>query len=143
VAEYPGTFAEVAFPGAEERRRWIAEQKGLLLAGRVDRVIAAIGYASRGRAASVKIQAERVRGYYRANCDRMRYDEYIRKGYYIGSGAIESAHRTVVQRRMKLSGQRWSGPGADNNILNLRVCSLSGKWDIVQSEIKPRNRVAA
>jgi hypothetical protein len=26
----------------------------------------------------------------------------------IGSGAIESAHRTVVQKQMKLSGQYWS-----------------------------------
>ena len=32
----------------------------------------------------------------------------------IGSGAIESAHRTVVQKRLKQSGQRWSNSGAQN-----------------------------
>ena len=31
-----------------------------------------------------------------------------------GSGAIESAHRTIVQKRMKQSGQRWSNKGAQN-----------------------------
>jgi len=30
----------------------------------------------------------------------------------IDSGVIESAHRTVIQKRMKLSGQRWSTKGA-------------------------------
>ncbi|MEO8764779.1 MAG: hypothetical protein ABI416_10850 [Ginsengibacter sp.] len=39
----------------------------------------------------------------------------------IGSGAIESAHRTVIQKRMKLSGQRWSKCGAQN-ILKSEGC---------------------
>jgi hypothetical protein len=48
----------------------------------------------------------------------------------IGSGAIESAHRTVVQKRMKQSGQRWSSPGAQN-MLNLRVTYMNERWDNV------------
>ena len=46
--------------------------------------------------------------YFENNKDRMCYKIYQEKGYLIGSGAIESAHRTVVQARMKRSGQRWS-----------------------------------
>jgi hypothetical protein len=30
-------------------------------------------------------------GYYRDNAQRMRYDEYLRLAYGIGSGAVESA----------------------------------------------------
>ncbi len=45
----------------------------------------------------------------------------------IGSGAIESAHRTVLQKRMKLSGQRWSKAGAQN-MLHLRTCSMNEQW---------------
>lgn len=45
----------------------------------------------------------------------MRYYHYLEKGYYIGSGAIESAHRTVVARRLKLAGQRWTDPGAEKS----------------------------
>ena len=65
----------------------------------------------------------------------MNYPEYDKLGYYIGSGAIESAHRTVVQKRLKLSGQRWTIDGAQR-VLNLRVLKMSGKWNVVQDAIR-------
>jgi hypothetical protein len=43
---------------------------------------------------------------------------------FIGSGEIESAHRTVIQKSMKLSGQRWSTKGV-KNMLRLRVISMN------------------
>lgn len=61
------------------------------------------------------------------NAERMKYPEYLERGLLIGSGAIESAHRTVIQRRMKLSGQRWSEKGA-KHMLNLRTINMSGHW---------------
>ena len=42
----------------------------------------------------------------------------------IGSGAIESAHRTLVQSRCKLPGQVWSINGLQN-MLNLRTVYLN------------------
>jgi hypothetical protein len=39
---------------------------------------------------------------------------------------------------MKLSGQRWSEEGA-NNLLNLRVCKMSGKWPLLIRHIKHEN----
>jgi hypothetical protein len=50
-------------------------------------------------------------GYYRSNQKRMRYDVYVANGWLIGSGAIESAHRHVIQARMKLAGQHWGELG--------------------------------
>jgi hypothetical protein len=47
-------------------------------------------------------------GYYRANDRRMRYREFREQGLPIGSGIIESAHRHVLQVRMKRAGQRWA-----------------------------------
>ena len=41
----------------------------------------------------------------------MRYDEYLRLGYGIGSGAVESAHKQVVHARMRQAGMRWSEAG--------------------------------
>jgi len=46
--------------------------------------------------------------YYRGNARRMSYASYLEHGYPIASGAIESAHRHVLQVRMKRAGQRWS-----------------------------------
>jgi hypothetical protein len=134
AVEYLGEYAQAAITDPTERQKWIAQQKAVLLAGGVDRVIATVARQARGAPSSVKQQAQRLMGYYRANRERMRYDEYIRRGLYIGSGAIESAHRTVIQRRMKLSGQRWTNTGAEN-MLNLRVCSLSGTWNLIEQLI--------
>lgn len=51
---------------------------------------------------------ENLIGYYRTNKKRMRYAWFRQAGYPIGSGAIESAHRHVLQTRMKRAGQRWA-----------------------------------
>src|SRR5690606_12224932 len=76
-------------------------------------------------------QAKKTIHYYEMNIDRMDYKYYKTIGAgIIGSGAIESAHRTVVQKRMKQSGQRWSINGAQN-MLNLRVTYMNENWDNV------------
>lgn len=61
---------------------------------------------------------------------RMKYDEYRKKGLMIGSGPIESAHRTLLQVRMKRSGQRWSDEGCDK-MTKLRVAMRSQKFDLI------------
>ena len=73
-------------------------------------------------------QAEKLIDYYESNKTRMDYPLYKKLGAgIIGSGAIESAHRTVVQKRMKQSGQRWSRKGAQN-MLYLRVTKKNNQW---------------
>ena len=62
------------------------------------------------------------RGYFRANADRMHYPTYREQGLPIGSGAVESAAKHLVQQRMKRAGMRWSDLGA-RAILHLR-CAL-------------------
>ena len=64
---------------------------------------------------------------YRNNVDRMAYGQYRARGLMIGSGPMEAAHRTVLQARMKRSGQHWSTQGA-KNVINLRVALKSGRW---------------
>jgi len=47
-------------------------------------------------------------GYYRRNEKRMRYSAFREMGLPVGSGIVESAHRHVLQVRMKRAGQRWA-----------------------------------
>lgn len=72
-------------------------------------------------------EKQKLKTYIDNNRQRMDYPAFIKRKLLIGSGAIESAHRTVIQRRMKLAGQRWSKKGAEN-MLNLRVLNMSGYW---------------
>lgn len=46
--------------------------------------------------------------YYQHNRLRMAYQHYRTQGWPIGSGVVESAHRHVIQARMKRAGQHWS-----------------------------------
>ena len=51
------------------------------------------------------------RGYFRKNADRMAYPRFLARGLPIGSGAIESAAKHLIQQRMKRAGMRWSLDG--------------------------------
>jgi len=81
-----------------------------------------------------KEEFEKLKAYIENNKDKMDYPMYIKKGYLIGSGAIESAHRTVLQKRMKQSGQRWSKNGL-KNMINIRVLKMSGYWNKIEELI--------
>jgi hypothetical protein len=65
------------------------------------------------------------------NKDRMRYVSLAIAGLPCGSGVTESAAKTVVNRRAKNSGQRWSVDGL-RNVLTLRATlqsdRLPGFW---------------
>ena len=78
-------------------------------------------------------EKSKLKKYLENNRKRMNYPVpiaigIIKRGLLIGSGAIESAHRTVIQKRLKQAGQRWSIQGAEN-MLNLRTLNMSGHWD--------------
>lgn len=68
--------------------------------------------------------------YYTDNASRMQYDVYLRLGYGIGSGAVESAHKQVVHARLRQAGMRWSEDGA-RRLLALRLLLLNGNWAMV------------
>ena len=69
-------------------------------------------------------------GYLERNAHRMEYPEYLAHGWCIGSGAVESACKTVVGQRLKLAGMRWGADGA-NTVCHLRALyrSEKGQWD--------------
>ena len=122
--EYLHEFAEKAFPGdTSQKDKWCEKQKELLLASDVSTVLYNISSAKAGEKDKKKITT-----YYQNNKERMKYKQYRNLGCgIVGSGAIESAHRTVIQKRMKQSGQRWSTNGA-KNMLRLRVISMNKQW---------------
>jgi hypothetical protein len=67
-------------------------------------------------------------GYFDNNKERMHYKQYRNNGYAIGSGAIESANKYVVQRRLKISGAVWT-PDHANAMAHLRAEYINGRFD--------------
>lgn len=45
-----------------------------------------------------------ILGYINNNINKIDYKEYKEKGYFVGSGAIGSGNKIVVQRRCKQAG---------------------------------------
>jgi hypothetical protein len=66
-------------------------------------------------------------GYITNNVKNIDYAAYEQKGYFIGSGAIESANKIVLQQRLKQAGMRWNVDTAQN-ILTLKAKAESGLW---------------
>ena len=122
----------------EFQKQWFEEQKELLLQSCVKQVIENIEATN-----AKKSEKEKLINYYQTNIKRMDYKSYRQLGCgIIGSGAIESAHRTVIQKRMKLSGQHWSRNGV-NNMLRLRIISMNKQWGKVITLLrKPSARAA-
>lgn len=78
-----------------------------------------------------KAQYEETLGYFQNNLHRMDYPRYVANGWSIGSGAIESACKTVVGQRLKLGGMRWGEKGTDD-MCHLRALYRSEprQWDL-------------
>ena len=73
------------------------------------------------------VRAE-VLGYFGNQVHRMDYPTYEAHGWYIGSGAVESACKTVVGQRLKGSGMRWCEDGAH------AVCHVRALYRSEQSQ---------
>ena len=59
--------------------------------------------------------------------DQLDYEGAINQGLPIGSGEIESAHRYLIQKRLKLPGSWWNAANAEH-MLSLRVNRANGEW---------------
>jgi len=86
-------------------------------------------------------EKEKLLNYLRNNKNRINYGSYVKQGLLIGSGAIEAAHRNVIQKRLKQSGQRWTIKGAQQ-IANLRTYKKSNNWSEVKNLIVNYKAVA-
>jgi hypothetical protein len=66
--------------------------------------------------------------YIENNINSIDYAKYQQEGYFIGSGAIESGNRLVLQQRLKQPGMRWNEATAQP-LLTLRAKYESGLWE--------------
>ena len=114
----------------QERQDWIDIQCKLLMEDKVHQVIENIKKL-RCKSDEAKELKEKTLHYYEEHEERMFYKTYRDRCLLIGSGPIEAAHRSVLQSRMKLSGQKWSIKGV-NAIANLRCLYKSNAWHILE-----------
>lgn len=66
-------------------------------------------------------------GYISNNIRNIDYEQYEKKGYFIGSGAIESGNKLILQDRLKRAGMRWNTETAQA-MLTLKTKAESNIW---------------
>ena len=128
-------FAVNYFKESMSRSEWIDEQCRTMLEEDTQKVIEVLKDLPMSPTKKIEQQKKKLINYYQKNRKRMRYSAYIKKGLLIGSGAIESAHRNVLQQRMKLSGQHWTKKGFQQ-ISNLRVVYKSNNSNRIRQLVK-------
>ncbi len=82
----------------------------------------------RGKTDDLFNEIRRCLEYLEQHRGRMHYPRYRKVGMTIGSRAIESVHKWVIQARCKQAGMAWSERGV-NAMLRLRCVWASGRWD--------------
>jgi hypothetical protein len=123
-AEHLHQVAAAMFPkDAAAAQAWWEEQRQELLEFGPGRLLIALqNWEPKTKAAR---EVRRVElGYFYHNRHRMQYPDYLRKGYPIGTGAVEGACGHLVGDRFKGSGMRWKVPTAEP-MLHLRAALLT------------------
>ncbi len=103
-----------------EGLRWSLERKG------VGPILAALAELTPEGAEATE-EVRKAIGYFTEHAGRMDYPKFIARQLPIGSGAIESACKTLIEEREKGAGMRWTEQGAQS-IATLRALHKSGRW---------------
>ena len=108
-----------------QKKKWVSTQRFNLKNGNTAKVIASI------KSASVKTQSTIVKTekeYFLKNESRMQYAKIAQMGFPMGSGAMESTIRRVINLRLKGPGIFWLKETA-NEIILLRSYYKAKRWE--------------
>jgi hypothetical protein len=111
--------------GESRRKAWVRKVQGHLYKGHVERVVAEIEALAIGRRAKAVLEH---RDYFERNAHRMRYQLLRAQKLPMGSGAMESAIRRVINLKLKSPGKFWLLVNAEAT-LHLRSYLKAGHWD--------------
>lgn len=104
-----------------QRKWWRGRLLGLLRRGQIEALVTSLrGLKGKVACAEAKYFAKRTK--------RMQYEAVKQAGLPIGSGAIESAIRRVVNLRLKGPATYWKPEHAEH-VLLLRAYAKSGRWE--------------
>jgi len=136
AVEHLGTVAGLRKTwSSKKRKRWVSKQRGLLLKGKAVEVVQAVQMLCRGRN-SKAIKTER--DYFVRNERRLDFSTVKALNLPIGSGAIESSIRRVVNLRLKGPCTFWYRENAEKMIM-LRSFYKAGRWNCLKQMANTHN----
>lgn len=142
AAQRLGDVAKTRRWSDEARQAWVQAQKARLKAGDVDAILAAMRRFYRKKPEQ---RATEV-AFWERHRDRVQYARFRQERRPIGSGAVESAVRRVINLRMKGASIAWTEDHAEG-LLHLRAHAKSGRWTELETTVlantgwKPTSRI--
>jgi hypothetical protein len=109
----------------EEQRKWVHSKLDRISQGHVKEILEELKTQN---ATEPNDRLRRFISYLHRFEDAVDYDRFKQLGYPIGSGEVESAHKSVPQKRLKLPGASWH-PDSINPMLALRIIRANGWWN--------------
>ncbi len=126
VSEYLAKAAVVVAP--QSAQAWLQTQQERLKNNQAEEVIVALAPHCEAAATPEAEAPVRVcQRYLRNHLSQLDYAGALAMGLPIGSGEIESSHRTIIQSRLKISGAWWLVENA-GKMLALRVTRANQEW---------------
>ena len=128
VCEYLGAAALAIEDQPAAQRCWVDTQKQRLKTQCIQAVLSALQtHLESTDTAEEDAPVRKCWRYLSQRTDQLDYEGAIRQGLPIGSGEIESAHRYIIQRRLKLPGAWWTETNVEH-MLALRLNRANGEW---------------
>ena len=124
VKEHVGNFGKWLLKDEGEARSWISNICNLIEEGEIDQVLEIL---KPYEGVKCPQNVTNLYAYINNRKTSMDYKTYRDAGYFLGSGAIESANKYTMQNRMKLQGMRWNIEPAQR-VLSLKSRLESDHW---------------
>ena len=129
VCDYLGAAAAAIHPEADAAKAWFGHQKGALKVGqRADVLEVLREHIEANDVPDSQAPVRACHRYLNRRQHQLDYPKALANALPIGSGEIESAHRYIVQKRLKLPGSWWRAANADY-MLALRLNRANRQWD--------------
>lgn len=154
AAEYVSRAAHAVFGvGTQASERWLSVQLHELKHGDPGVVLAKLRglrddlLLQEGKGGVLEVVSTSLE-YLEKRREQIRYAEFIRAGYPIGSGIVESANKLVVEARLKGAGMHWGRRNVDPMVA-LRNVACNDRWEEGWPQItqwlrrEPKRRSAA
>lgn len=131
VSDYLAAAALAAAP--QNNKGWLHAQQDRLRQNQVEAVLHTLGvHLEKPEQKEAPVRS--AHGYIRERKEHLDYAGALAAGLPIGSGEVESGHRHVLQKRLKIAGAWWLDRNAEA-MLQLRAVRANKDWDQYWAEI--------
>lgn len=113
----------------EDKKKWMGKQKDKIKDNQSSEVLKTLKpHMEKENISNDDTPVRNCIRYITNNSQYLNYKETLAAGLPIGSGEIESAHRYIIQKRLKIAGAWWKIENA-KSMLALRVFRANGNWE--------------